>query len=243
MRNVPEEVPGGLIDTVAVGVARIAERVKKIKNKLLTFVACFDMIRPQKKTMDNESNTMKNSDVKALANNKNRILCFLVVMVFAFSFVEAGGGSAFKVSGDISLDGSGGVAHLYYLKAIKSWRIVISAPRTVYKKTSRTGSINLFFSRKLKTVKAQKYPVAFSYLNQPGTFGGSFIYREKKKQTLMFSYDTAGEVTFTKTGSVLEGTFSFTVYDKGKDPRKKVTVTGTFSIPVKPGFPNAPPPQ
>ncbi|MCP4214531.1 MAG: hypothetical protein GY765_07730 [bacterium] len=167
----------------------------------------------------------------------------LIFALMSFGFLTlcaAGDGNRFKASGDISIDMPKADSSLNYMKRINIWKISITTPRQIHKKTGRNGSIHLFFSRDF-TPSAKTYPIAFSYLNKKDTMGGTFFHRVMKERTERFTHDTKGEITFSKVGDLLEGSFSFTVYQGSKAPRKSVTVKGTFSVPKAAGFPAAPP--
>ncbi len=119
----------------------------------------------------------------------------------------------------------------------------MGTPHPEYKKTGKKVTAHLFFSRNFN-LEAKTYPIAFSYLNKKDTMGGTFFYRVKGQRIPSFTYDTTGEITITKTGAAIEGTFSYTVFSSGrKAPKKSVKVTGKFSVPNQPGFPKSPPPS
>jgi hypothetical protein len=165
-----------------------------------------------------------------------QIIQSILLMGLGFLWMWAGTGqNSLKSSGDFVVHVEKADADMFYMEAIKIWRITISTPPLQYKKTSKQGTAHLFFSRDFN-LEAKEYPIAFSYLNKKDTLGGTFFYREMKQKTNRFTHDTVGRLTVTKVGETLEGTFSYKVYSGSKEPRKSVTVTGKFSIPVKPDF-------
>lgn len=169
----------------------------------------------------------------------------LVVILLLIAGITTlyGGQSSLKVSGDVTANVTDAQADVFYMKAIKIWRITIETPFKEYRKTGKKVSAHIFFSRDF-TLETKKYPIAFMYLSKKDTLGGSFFNKIKGQRIPGFSFDTEGELTITKTGDTVEGTFSFKTYTSdSKPPQKSVKVSGTFSIPKKPGFPKGPPPQ
>lgn len=167
----------------------------------------------------------------------------ITLMIFMGFLGLLAGQSSLEVSGDVKAKVTNAQADVFYMKAIKIWRVTIETPFKEYRKTGKKVSAHIFFSRDF-TLETKKYPIAFSYLNKKDTLGGSFFNKIKGQRIPGFSFDTKGELTITKIGDTVEGTFSYKTYTSdSKPPQKSVIVSGTFSIPKKPGFPKGPPPQ
>lgn len=167
---------------------------------------------------------------------------FILMLLTGFMGLYAGQ-SSLEISGDVNANVPKAFASAAYMKAIKIWNVRVSTPYPEYNASGKGYTANLFFNKNF-TLATKTYPIAFSYLNKQDTAGGTFFIRSKGKRIPGFIYDTKGELTITKTGDTVEGTFSFTCATRGKkSPKKTVKVSGTFSIPMKPGFPSSPPPQ
>ncbi len=163
---------------------------------------------------------------------------FLLVSLVMQSRSVIKGSAELKSSGDFKIDIPLAKVYMNYMKRINIWHIWIHTPTKDYKKNGKKGTVHLFFSKNFN-IKKGKFPIAFSYLNKKDTMGATFFSRELPKKTMKFTYDTKGEINFTKVGDLIEGEFLFSVFSD-KENKMSVKISGKFSVPRKNGFPGIP---
>ncbi len=156
-------------------------------------------------------------------------ILFLVGSLTAAGADNMVGKGEFKVSGDRSVICDSAAASFSYMKTVKIWSITLSTPYAYKKKSGSGFMVKLFFSRKFSP-KAGTFPIKFSYLNKPGTLGGSLVVSGEKRG--MFSHDTEGTITFKSFGDTVTGEFEMTILKKKRGQKdQKVSINGSFTCP------------
>ncbi|MCI5061985.1 hypothetical protein [Algiphilus sp.] len=120
---------------------------------------------------------------------------------------------------DGALEGRFGQAkcRLYFSKYGKNWTLQL-VPENAY-----SPAANLFFSPKFGNPAPGSFPVQFAYRNSAASLGGSV-----SSDGATFSYETQGEVEFTRFDERVVGSFSFVAQD---DDGASVTAEGAFDCP------------
>lgn len=99
----------------------------------------------------------------------------------------------------------------------KNWTLQLMPEKTY------SPAANLFFSPKFGSPAPGSYPVQYSYRGSAATLGGSVT-----SEDAMYSYETDGQVEFTRFDDRVVGNFSFVTKD---DDGATVSAEGAFDCP------------
>ncbi|MCP5104006.1 MAG: hypothetical protein GY950_11535 [bacterium] len=166
---------------------------------------------------------------KKFSDRVMKVAGVLFSLIFLYGIGHAAvGESSFKYKGFVSGEAANATARFSYMKRINIWHLSLS---TFDKTTRERVSVNIFFSRKFNP-KSGTFPIAFSYLNKPGTCGGSFSFKKGNKRG-RFSHDTKGEITFETFKEKAKGSFRMDVFDRDG---KKIEVSGSFELEMGDAF-------